>query len=216
TAKMEEITGLPAKAMLVQSGLLPTPPKGAVVLDNTCGGGVVTSHLFGALGKTTDVRVVCGDFEEYMVNSSAERIKKNGWTHNLMNFGIQVIPDAALVVKESFRVLKSGGKLGMTTWISPGWLDSFKIAIEGFTMLPVFTGLYSTKESIAGLIIAAGFTNVDVQGIKFEHTDDMERYLKYMGEVAKPALQGEASKKYEAYMRKQHGDGDFVFDLGGF
>jgi ubiquinone/menaquinone biosynthesis C-methylase UbiE len=142
---MEEITGLPANAMLVQSGLLPTPPKGAVVLDNACGGGIVTSHLFGALGKTTDVRVVCGDFEEYMVNSSAERIKKNGWngeavvadaqvriclllnstwtylrivglgtvifqalpfpdnhfSHNLMNFGIQVIPDAALVVKGS-------------------------------------------------------------------------------------------------------------------
>jgi hypothetical protein len=99
----------------------------------------------------------------------------------------------------------------MTTWISPGWLDSFKIAIEGFTMPPVFTGVYSTKESIAGLITAAGFTNVDVQSIKFEHTDDMGRYLKYMGEVAKPALQGEAGKKYEAAWRW-----GFCFDLGGF
>jgi ubiquinone/menaquinone biosynthesis C-methylase UbiE len=130
---MKEITSVPAKAMLVQSSLLPTPPKDSVVLDNACGGGVVTSHLFGAISKTTDVRVVCGDFEKYMANSSTERIKKNRWnaeatvadaqvcltskfnlntvifqalpfsdnyfSHSLMNFGIQVIPDAALVVK---------------------------------------------------------------------------------------------------------------------
>ncbi|KAJ7304611.1 hypothetical protein DFH08DRAFT_50388 [Mycena albidolilacea] len=93
-----------------------------------------------------------------MANSSTERIKKNGWnaeatvadaqalpfpdnyfSHNLMNFGIQVIPDATLVVKESFRVLNSDGRLGMTIWTSPGWLDSFKIAIKGFTMPPVLT-----------------------------------------------------------------------------
>jgi hypothetical protein len=90
----------------------------------------------------------------------------------------------------------------MTIWTSPGWLDSFKIAIKGFTMPPVFTGPFSTKESIAGLITAAGFTDVDVQPIKFEHSDDMGRYLKYMGEIAKATLQGEVGKKYEAYMRK--------------
>ncbi|KAJ7812611.1 S-adenosyl-L-methionine-dependent methyltransferase [Mycena olivaceomarginata] len=194
---MEEITGVPAKAMLVQSGLLPTPPKDAVVLDNASGGGVVTSHLFGAIGKATDVRVVCGNFEEYM----ALPFPDNYFNHNLMNFGIQVI--------ESFRVLKSGGKLGMTIWTSPGWLDSFKIAIKGFTMPPVFTGPFSTKESIAGLITAAGFTDIDVQPIKFEHTDDM-------GEVAKATLQGEVGKNYEAYMRKQHGDGDFVLTWEAF
>lgn len=76
---MEEITGVPAKAMLVKSGLLPIPPKNAVVLDNACGGGVVASLLFNAIGNTSDVRVVCGDVEEYMVQSAAERIKVNGW-----------------------------------------------------------------------------------------------------------------------------------------
>lgn len=132
---MEEISGVLAKAMLVQSGLLPTPPKGGVVLDNACGAGVVTSHLFSALGKTTDVRVVCADLEESMVNNTAERITTNRWnakatladaqvctcfcsasstwfpcsqalpfpdnhfSHNLMNMGIQVIPDPGLAMK---------------------------------------------------------------------------------------------------------------------
>ncbi|KAF8146335.1 hypothetical protein K438DRAFT_1781110 [Mycena galopus ATCC 62051] len=79
TAKMEEITGVVAKAMLEQSGLLPTPPKNAQVLDNACGGGVVTSILFNVIGKNSDVHIVCGDLEEYVVNSTAEHIKANGW-----------------------------------------------------------------------------------------------------------------------------------------
>jgi ubiquinone/menaquinone biosynthesis C-methylase UbiE len=65
--------------MLSQSGLLPTLPKNAVMLDNACGGDVLTSLLFDAIGKTSDIRVVCGDLEEYMVKSAAERIKVNGW-----------------------------------------------------------------------------------------------------------------------------------------
>ncbi|KAJ7193848.1 hypothetical protein GGX14DRAFT_587882 [Mycena pura] len=51
TAKMEEITGTPAHAMLVQAGLLPAPPAGALVLDNACGGGVVAAQLFGAIAS---------------------------------------------------------------------------------------------------------------------------------------------------------------------
>ncbi|KAJ7116856.1 S-adenosyl-L-methionine-dependent methyltransferase [Mycena epipterygia] len=216
TAKMEEITGVPAKAMLVQSGMLPTPPKNALVLENACGGGVVTSILFDAIGKTNDVRVVCGDLESYMVKSAAERIKVNGWnaeavvvdaqaipfpddhfTHNLMNFGIQLIPDTSLVVQESFRVLQSGGKLGITSWTAPGWLESFKVAVPGFVEPPMFTnGPMASKESIIAILTAAGFTNVDVQPIKFEHTDSISRYLK-------------TAEKYEVYMREKHGDGDF-------
>ncbi|KAJ7304613.1 hypothetical protein DFH08DRAFT_976603 [Mycena albidolilacea] len=107
----------------------------------------------------------------------------NYFSHNLMNFGIQVIPDAALVVKASFCILKSSGELDMTIWTSPGWLDSLKIAIKGITMPPVFTGPLSMKESITSLITAAGFTDINVQPITFEHTDDMGWYLNYMGEV---------------------------------
>ncbi|KAJ6535126.1 S-adenosyl-L-methionine-dependent methyltransferase [Mycena capillaripes] len=236
TAKMEEITGVPAKAMLVQCGLLPTPPKNAMVLDNACGGGVVTSLLFNTIGKTSDVHVVCGDLENYMVESAAERIKQNGWdaeavvadaqalpfpdnhfTHNLMNFGIQVIPDGNLVAKESFRVLKSGGKLGMTSWIAPGWLESFKIAIEGFALPPIFTsGPFSSKESITAVLTAAGFTDVDVRTLKFEHTDDMTHYLTYMRQVVKTVLVGEVAEKYDAYMRERYGNGDFTLTWEAF
>ncbi|KAJ7486624.1 S-adenosyl-L-methionine-dependent methyltransferase [Mycena latifolia] len=229
TAKMEEITGIPAKAMLVQSGLLPTPPKNAVMLDNACGGAVVTSLLFDAIGKTSDMRVVCGDIDVNMVQSAAVRIKVNGWngeatvvdaqaipfpdnhfTHNLMNFGIQLIPDNALAVKESFRVLQPGGKLGMTSWNAPGWLESFKIAVAGFVTPPIFTtGSMASEESIISLLAATGFINIDVQPVTFQYTDNIPVYLAYMKRHFAHLLVGETAEKYEAYMRERYGDGDF-------
>jgi hypothetical protein len=104
----------------------------------------------------------------------------------------------------------------MTMSISPGWLESFKSAIEGFILPPAFTGPFSSTESIAGLVAAAGFTHVDVQSIKVEHTDNMGRYLKFVGEVAKDTLQGEVGEKYAAYMGKRYGDGDFTLTSEAF
>ncbi|KAJ7739566.1 S-adenosyl-L-methionine-dependent methyltransferase [Mycena metata] len=231
TAIMEEITGTPAKAMLAQSGLLPTPPSNAVILDNACGAAVLTSILFEAIGKTGDVRVVCADLDDNMVKNAAERIKSNGWnaeatvadaqalsfpdnqfTHNLINFGIQHISDATLVAKESFRVLKSGGKLGITSWVSPGWLESFQAVIPGFTLPPIITeGPTATKESTTTFLSAAGFTNVEVQSFKFEHTQGLARYLNTMKQKIFPTLLvGETAEKYDSYMKERYGEGDFT------
>ncbi|KAJ6622962.1 S-adenosyl-L-methionine-dependent methyltransferase [Mycena sp. CBHHK59/15] len=228
---MESITGIPAQAMLVNSGLLPTPPSDAIVLDNACGAGVVTSLFYKAVGNTANsVKVVCGDLEEQMVKSVAERIKANGWnaeakvvdaqavpfpdnffTHNLMNFGIQVIPDGARATTKSFRVLKSGGKLGLTSWTSPGWLDTFKAGIPGYTVPPLLTsGPWASKESITDLLVAEKFTDVDVQPVKFEHTDHIDKFLSYIKSVFSTMLTGETGENYEAYMRKTYGNGDFT------
>ncbi|KAJ7223848.1 S-adenosyl-L-methionine-dependent methyltransferase [Mycena haematopus] len=230
TAKMEEITGVSAQAMLVQSGLLPTPPMNAKVLDNACGGGLLASLLFNAIGNSDNISVVCGDLEEYMVHSAADRIKANDWnaeatvadaqalpfpdnhfSHNLMNFGIQVIPDPALAVKESFRVLQSGGKIGLTYWVAPGWLESFKIAVKVFTPpRTLLDGPEPMQESITTLLTATGFTGINIQPIKFEHTDDMSLYLKRMKDVFTAPLAGEGGEQYEVYMRERYGDRDFT------
>ncbi|KAJ6489676.1 S-adenosyl-L-methionine-dependent methyltransferase [Mycena vitilis] len=231
-SKMEEITGIPAKAMLVQSGLLPTPPAGALVLDNACGGGLLASLIFNTMDnpKATDVRVVCGDVEEAMVQKAKARIEENGWnaearvadaqalpfpndhfTHNLMNFGIQLIPDAALVAKESFRVLKHGGKLGLTAWTAPGWLESFKLGVPGFVPPPMFaTSPEAQNETLSALLAAAGFTHIEVQPVKFEHRDDLGRYLEYMRGPFKDVLKGEKGDGYDRYMRERFGEGEFV------
>jgi hypothetical protein len=85
-------------------------------------------------------------------------------------------------------------KLGITSWTAPGWLESFKIVAQGFVSPPMFThGSVATKESITRLLTAAEFTSVDVQPLKFEFTDDISLYLRYM-KPSFSALGGEDSE----------------------
>ncbi|KAJ7097166.1 S-adenosyl-L-methionine-dependent methyltransferase [Mycena belliarum] len=235
--RMEEFTSPPAKAMLVQAGLLPSAPAGALVLDNACGAAVVATVLFDALGKTSDVRVVCSDLEEAMVKTAAERIAHSGWnaearvadaqalpfpdnhfTHNLMNIGIQLIPNIPLALKESFRVLKSGGKVGMTTWIAPGAFSSIQAFFPSWVPPPIFTsGPMASKEAITGLLSAAGFVGIEVQPLSFEHTESASRYLRFMKPQLEKLLAGEEKPEtYEAYMREHYGDGDLTLPWKAF
>ncbi|KAJ7641587.1 S-adenosyl-L-methionine-dependent methyltransferase [Roridomyces roridus] len=228
-AKMEVITGVPAKAMLEQAGLLPTPPQDAVVLDNACGGGLVASLLFDVVGERRDVRVVCSDLEELMVKSAAQRIEKNEWnaeakvadaqalpfadnhfTHVMMNFAIQLIRDKDAVFKESLRVLKQGGTFGFTVWTEPGWLESMKAGVPGYVPPPIFLpGPITSPESIKTMLTSAGFTAINVEPMTFEHTDDMTQFLADMKKLFNNVLAGEKGEAYEKYMRGRHGEGEF-------
>ncbi|KAJ7097156.1 S-adenosyl-L-methionine-dependent methyltransferase [Mycena belliarum] len=228
--RMEEYTSPPARAMLVQAGLLPSAPESALVLDNACGAAIVTSLLFEALGKTSGLRVVCGDLEEAMVKTAADRIAHNGWnaearvadaqalpfpdnhfTHNMMNFGIQMIPDIPLVLKESFRVLKSGGKVGITTWTAPGWVTSLQSVFPSWAPPPLFvSGPLASKGAITSLLSATGYVGIEVQPVSFEYTESMSRYLKYMRPLLEKVLVEEKPETYEAYMREHFGDGDLT------
>ncbi|KAJ7073641.1 S-adenosyl-L-methionine-dependent methyltransferase [Mycena amicta] len=231
--KMGEITGVPAHAMLVQSGLLPKPPSGALVLDNACGGGIVADKLFEKIGSGGELKLVCGDLEEAMVKSVKEKISERGWnaealvvdaqatsfpqnhfTHAVMNFGIQVIPDNALAMKETFRILRPGGVLGMTSWIAPGWLDTMLHGCPGFSPpAPLTTGPAATKENVTALLVDAGFSteSIIVQVLAFEHVDEVEHFVRYMKHMfGNGPLAGENGKKWEAYVREQYGKGSFT------
>jgi hypothetical protein len=67
------------------------------------------------------------------------------FTHTMMNFDLQVLPDSQLgshpsdlysahLRKESLRVLQPGGTFTFATWINPGWLDTSNAAVPGFHM----------------------------------------------------------------------------------
>jgi SAM-dependent methyltransferase len=76
--RVEEISRIPAKIMLLQSGLLSPASADAVVLDNACGLGVVAGVLFDEVGNN-GVKVVCGDVKPKMVEWAAERFLANKW-----------------------------------------------------------------------------------------------------------------------------------------
>ncbi|KAJ6496208.1 hypothetical protein C8R45DRAFT_1094460 [Mycena sanguinolenta] len=68
----------------------------------------------------------------------------------------------------------------------------------------------SLPESITTLVTAAGFTNVNIQPIKFESTDDLSRFLRFMKQTFTAVLAGEAGEQYETYMKEKYGEGDFT------
>jgi ubiquinone/menaquinone biosynthesis C-methylase UbiE len=111
----ESTTGVPALAMLKQTGLLPSPPSQAKILDNACGSGVVAKRFFKNMATSEpDFKLLCGDLDQTMVNMTSDSIKEKGWknvtvdridahaacftdgefSHVLMNFGPQLMSDA--------------------------------------------------------------------------------------------------------------------------
>ena len=80
----ERATGPPARALLMQAGLLSslesTAPTGLkIVLDNACGPAILSKTFFDNKPVVTDIRIVCGDFSSGMVEAAKERIATGGW-----------------------------------------------------------------------------------------------------------------------------------------
>nr|GAT56860.1 predicted protein [Mycena chlorophos] len=233
---MEGITGVPARAMLVQAGLIPNPPSGALILDNACGGGVVARHLHTALAVESgfEGKLICGDLEEAMVQKTKQLVAEEGWpnteamvvdaqappfpdnhfTHVVMNFGLQVIPDNPLVLRETYRILRRGGTLGTTTWSEPGWLPTMLAGIPGYTTPPILnasTGPAASKPALEKLLLDAGFPleAISVTEIVSEHVDEVPRFTKGLRQMFGAALSSEDGDTWEKYMKETYGEGEF-------
>ncbi|GLB44709.1 putative methyltransferase required for the conversion of demethylmenaquinol (DMKH2) to menaquinol (MKH2) [Lyophyllum shimeji] len=147
----ERATSPPARALLLQAGLHSPGDGSYEILDNACGTGVVTMALIQAFkGKEEQLKVVCGDFSPRMVEAVKERIsqvdglqaearelngqameiEQNRFTHVLTNFGFQSFPEPLSGLRESIRVAKPGGTVGMTNWITAGWVPAFRLAVS--------------------------------------------------------------------------------------
>lgn len=79
-ARMEQATTPPARAMILQSGILSAPGE-LKVLDNACGAGVLSAVLLEEASKELKERMelVCGDLDQNMIGMVGARIKDKGW-----------------------------------------------------------------------------------------------------------------------------------------
>ncbi|KAI5481334.1 COQ5 family methyltransferase [Pseudohyphozyma bogoriensis] len=201
---MEWSTSAPATALLKQAGLLPCPPENTVLLDNACGAGIVTFNLLKELEAPYEgLKVVAGDLENNMVAAVQARVKEHGWekaveakvldaqslnvpdgclTHNLMNFGPQLIIDAEKAMQESYRTLASSGIMGFTAWLVPGWAASVRLRT----------------------LTATGFTDIKMEELVFDTILDeamLPRYLDLVRFLLKDRLGEEGG--YEEHMGKE-------------
>ncbi|KIM84591.1 hypothetical protein PILCRDRAFT_818173 [Piloderma croceum F 1598] len=101
----------------------------------------------------------CSSAVEAMVQSVQQRIIESEWKgtkakvmdaqktgfpdgsfiHVLTNFGVMLMPDPTAVLNKCFRVLKPGGKYGVTTWTTAGWTPDVQEAFVTITGAPLFS-----------------------------------------------------------------------------
>jgi len=157
-----------------------SPAPESTVLDLCCGHGAMTAKLC-ALG----CQVTGLDFSEEMLaharSNAPQATLQNGDAQNLpfedqsfdavvCNCGIMHLPDQPKALAEARRVLKPGGKFGMTAWVGPGASPSFKIAFGAFMAhadpskgappQPDFWQ-FAHQETARELLEAAGFTEIN-------------------------------------------------------
>lgn len=120
----EGTTGPPCLLLLQQAGLAPfTGREDLVIIDQACGTGITSQLLWEVLGDEgkRNATLKCGDFSAGMVASVKERMDRLGWgkqgsaaiidasmdtklpsvhfTHVIINFGINVVPDSNAALK---------------------------------------------------------------------------------------------------------------------
>ena len=154
-ATNEKITGPPGVAML-QNSLFATSET-IEVMDNACGGGILTAELLNLTDQHHDSgnvkRIVVADIDESMISYMRRRCEASGWrnvefvtanqqsmpianeafTHIYNNFGIFFCPDDEMALGETFRMLRPNGIAAFTSWKAIAWWSSFAIpAIQCF------------------------------------------------------------------------------------
>ncbi|KAL6715547.1 hypothetical protein ACLMJK_006508 [Lecanora helva] len=226
----ETATSVPAHALLEQCGLLPSPPADAVMLDNACGAGIVIVRLLENLdaSKRDAVSITCGDIDQTMLDLTSQKMAANGWkvkveridaqavgfedhhfTHVLMNFGPQLMTDPILALKETYRILRSGGRMGFTCWTEPGWIPSIKEIIPSFNPPTALASPWKDPNAIEGNLASLGFTDIMVSTLNFKTRDEnLDSYLELMRLLLPKLLTGETAVAYDDHMREKYRKGD--------
>lgn len=142
----EKLTGPPARKLVENAHVFDGPFQDLKILDNACGGGILTRELFNLEEEQRQSdkiisRVVAGDIDERMLAYVKQLSEESGWkqvetlrfdqqsvplegasfTHVLSSFGIFFSPDDAKVLSETLRLLQPDGIAGFTSWKYLGW-----------------------------------------------------------------------------------------------
>ncbi|XRM39035.1 hypothetical protein ABZX51_002416 [Aspergillus tubingensis] len=234
----EKLTGVFVAPLVQHSGILSTPndnnKQPLVVFDNACGLGVVSSYLNSTLPEEVKRHwtLTCGDVTELMVEHTKLRSEREGWvnaeakvvdaqctgldgdryTHVLSAFAFMMIPDARAAMRESFRILQSGGVLATSTWRTSSWLVIMKEAIEAtswnvkFPTMKEFLALHNEGWDDEAFVKARfeeeGFEDVEVTAVQRETSLTVSEFME-IGEGMIPIVTGafwtpEQREMYEA------------------
>ena len=230
---VERLT-LPLATELAQwvDSVLPFTTSGASALDDGCGSGVLGSAI---KMICPTVPLISCDVAEGMVSQAQSRAEREGWgascdfrvldarsldsipdasiTHTMSQYMICLAPDPDRIAAELYRVLKSGGVLGLGTWGLPRfdhfyypWVTTaWKMGVMDFEALDLMPKKWTHSVSVKDALQEAGFRNVEIR----EKTVDWEfenlaSCMHYVFREGNPAM--EAYK--QAWVEKSRQDTD--------
>ena len=148
-ATTELVTGPAASEMLRRSLKDTTAPL--EVLDNACGGGVLTAEIFKVVAQRPSEllvkSIIAVDIDSNMLNYVDKRKADSGWTsvgvmagdqqamslpdntftHVFNNFGIFFCFKDEIALSETLRVTRPGGMTAFTSWRDIPWWYTFAV-----------------------------------------------------------------------------------------
>lgn len=150
----EKVTGPPARKLIENAGVFDGPFHDLRILDNACGGGILTHELCALRDQQQDsnktvASVVAADIDERMLDYVKQLASGSDWpqvetlradqqsmplqdesfTHVLSSFGIFFSPDDSKVLSETLRLLQTGGVAGFTSWKYLGWWHDIALPV---------------------------------------------------------------------------------------
>ena len=144
-----KVTGPAAQEMLRRSGIMAQTTFDELnVMDNACGGGILTSELLEMVkARPNQVkigRIVASDNDQAMldyihryrcepewksvevkrIDQQAVPLPDATFSDVFNNFGVFFCPDDAAALAETLRLLRPGGVAGFTSWKTIAWWSS--------------------------------------------------------------------------------------------